>query len=244
MSTTITDTLGNYLFAGLAAGTYSVCEPIQPTGTNNGTTSAGSIIAVSGSTGTAGTASNPTATTSQIAGIVLNAAGSGEVSGSNGNNFAEIVPSSISGIVFLDQNNNGTQQGADSGIAGVTVELLNSSNVVIATTTTDAAGRYSFTGLAPGSYSVREPTQPAATSNGITTGGVVGNGGTAGTATAPGTTPSRIANIVLPPNTTSTGNNFAEIANGRRISGTVFLDYDNKAASTVAIMASVVRPLP
>jgi len=38
---------------------------------------------------------------------------------------------------------------------GVTVELVNSSAVVVATTTTDAAGAYTFTGVANGNYTVR-----------------------------------------------------------------------------------------
>ncbi|MGZ5883510.1 MAG: beta strand repeat-containing protein, partial [Burkholderiaceae bacterium] len=201
-----TDVLGNYLFAGLPAGTYSVCEPVQPTGTSNGITTAGAITSVGGSTGTSGTASNPTSTSSQVIGIVLNAAGGGEISGSSGNNFAEIVPSSISGTVFIDQNNNGVQNGADTPIAGVSIELLDIASAVIATTTTDASGNYSFANLQPGTYSVREPNQPANTSNGLTVAGAVANGGTSGTATAVGTVPSRISNIVLPPNTIAASN--------------------------------------
>ena len=223
-----TDAAGNYLFASLPAGSYSVCEPVAPPGTRNGITSAGSISPVNGSTGTAGSASNPSASTSQIAGIVLNANGAGgETSGSRNNNFAEVIPSSIGGKVFVDQNNNGLQNGADPGLAGVRVDLLDGGGAQVATTTTDAGGNYAFTGLAPGNYSVREPAQPAGTSNGITTAGSVGNGGSAGTATAVAVLPSRINGIVLPPNTASGGNNFAEIPNGRSVSGQVFVDYNN-----------------
>ena len=240
-----TDALGNYVFAGLPAGTYSVCEPVQPSGTNNGITTAGTITGINGSTGTAGTASNPTTTTSRIAGIVLNGDGAGgEISGSPNNNFAEIVPSSISGTVFLDQNNNGVQNGADTGIAGVTVTLTGYSYgangvdeggagddvSVSLSTTTDSAGNYDFANLAPGRYTVTEPTQPAGTANGLTIAGSVANGGTAGAITGPTTTPSRISTIILPPNTESTGNNFAEIPNGRSLYGRVFLDYDNNGA--------------
>jgi large repetitive protein len=228
LASATTDVLGNYLFSSLTGGTYSVCEPVQPTGTNNGITTAGAITGINGSTGTPGSASNPSITTSQIVSVVLNADGaSGEISGSAGNNFAEIVPSSISGMVFLDQNNNGTQNGADTGIAGITVQLLDSGNTVIATTLTDASGNYSFTALQPGTYSVRQPTQPTGTSNGITTPGAVANGGTPGTASGVTVLPSLIAGIVLPPNTAANSNNFAEIQNGRTISGRAFLDFDN-----------------
>jgi large repetitive protein len=223
-----TDAVGNYLFSGLPAGIYSVCELVQPSGTVNGITAAGGITSVSGSTGAAGTASNPTSTSSQIVNIVLNGDGTaGAVSGTTGNNFAEVVQSSISGVVFLDQNNNGVQNGADTGIATVAIELLDNFNTVIATTTTDSNGAYSFTNLNPGTYSVREPNQPSNTANGITAAGTVSNGGTAGTVTTPTTTPSVISTIILPPNTATIGNNFAEIPLGRRISGIVFLDYNN-----------------
>ncbi|WP_431099031.1 SdrD B-like domain-containing protein [Polaromonas aquatica] len=233
LSTGTTDALGNYLFSALPAGSYSVCQSAQPAATTNGITTAGTISGVNGSTGTAGTASNPTATTSQITNVILNGDGGGaEVSGSVNNNFAEVVPSSISGKVFKDLNNNGTQDGADDPLAGVTIELRDAGgNALVATTVTDAAGNYSFANLLPGSYSVVEPAQPAGTSNGITTAGAVPNGGTPGTATTPAVTPSRISSIVLPPNTASAGNNFAEVVNGGTISGKVFLDYDNSGAA-------------
>ncbi len=228
VATTATDAAGNYLFANLAAGAYSVCQPAQPSGTTNGITTAGTIVGIGGSDGTAGGAANPTPSTSQITGIVLNGnGGAGEISGSVNNNFAEVVPSSIAGQVFLDQNNDGLLNGTDSGIAGVPVELLDAGGTVVATTATAADGSYRFDNLLPGTYSVREPTQPADTSNGITTAGAVPNGGTAGTASAPAVLPSRISNIVLPPNTTAGGNNFAEIGNGRTLSGSIFLDFNN-----------------
>ena len=222
--TTAADTLGNYVFAGLNPGNYTVTEPAQPAGTINGITTSGTVSGGGG--GTAGTATAIGTTPSAISGIVLLRSGI-QVAGSPNNNFAEVVLSGISGTVFLDENNNGLQNGADAGIAGVVIELLNGSGTVIATTTTDANGNYTFTSLQPGTYSVREPNQPANTSNGITTAGAVANGGTPGTATNPATLPSRISTVILPPNTVSGGNNFAEVPNGRRISGVVFLDYNN-----------------
>ena len=57
---------------------------------------------------------------------------------------------------FLELAGGGPQ--LDAGIAGVTVQLVNLSNQVIATTTTDANGAYSFTDLAAGSYAVKVPT--------------------------------------------------------------------------------------
>lgn len=224
--TVTTDALGNYAFTGLNAGSYSVTEPTQPPGTLNGITTAGTISGGGG--GTPGTATGA-ATPSAINTIQLRRTGGvgGQVDSSPNNNFAEVATSSISGTVFLDQNNNGIQNGADTPLANVTVELLDAGGIVVATTTTDASGHYTFPDLAPGTYSVREPTQPPSTSSGMTIPGLVPNGGTVGTATAPAVTPSRISSIVLPPNTQSTGNNFAELPNGRTISGRVFVDFDN-----------------
>lgn len=240
----VTDAQGNYTFAGLAAGTYSVCQPAQPVGTLNGSTTAGAITTVSGSTGTAGTASNQSSTSSQISNIVLSGGSGGSVSGSANNNFAEIAYSSISGTVFLDQNNNGVQNGADTGIAGVAVTLTGYSYgpngvdnagagddvAVSLNTTTDTSGNYFFTNLAPGQYTVTEPIQPSGTSNGITTAGEVPNGGLPGSVTGVTVLPSSIggsSHITLPPGTASTGNNFAEVPNGRILSGRVFVDYNN-----------------
>ncbi len=229
ISSQSTDNAGNYLFDNLTAGTYSVCEPIQPIGTTNSITTAGTIVSSNGSTGTAGTASNPTSTLSQVIGIVLNNnGGGGEVTGSINNNFAEIILSSLSGTVFIDQNDNGLQdQAGDIGIAGVSIQLLDNIGAVVSTQTTNAQGKYNFLNLMPETYSIKEPTQPSGTGNGFTTAGSVANGGTAGTVTNVTTVPSQISNIILPPNTISNGNNFAEIPYGRTISGIVFLDYNN-----------------
>ncbi len=231
VATSTTDDAGNYLFAGLAAGSYSVCQPGPPVGTINGGTTAGPISPIGGSTGTAGVPANPNPTSSQITGILLNGDGAGgAVSGSANNNFAEVIPSVIEGRVFIDQNNNGVQNGADTPLDNVTLELLDAGGAVIATTTTDANGSYRFVDRPPGVYSVRQPTQPVGTSNGITSAGPVGNGGAAGTASAPTVAPSRISSISLPPRTTSSSNNFAEISNSRSVGGRVFVDYDNNGS--------------
>ena len=191
-----TDASGQYQFSGLAAGTYSVCQPEQPAGTVNGQTLAGGIVAVNGSSGTPGTGSNPSATSSRIAGIVLKGDGTGgAVSGSRGNDFTEYQPLRISGQVFLDSNENGRPDGGEPGIAGQTI-LLSGTDLlgqpVSRRTQTDASGHFEFAGLLPGDYTLTQPDQPAGTQNGQTTAGSAG-----GTATPLSTTPSAISHIRL-----------------------------------------------
>ena len=227
-----TDAAGNYLFAGLPAGTYSVCQANQPAGTLNAPPVAGSITPSNGSSGTPGSAGNASETSSQIQGIVLNGDGAGgEISGSQRNDFPEVAPASLSGAVFIDLNNDGIRQGGDSGLAGVVINLSGidwQNRPVTATTTTDASGNYRFSGLQPGTYTVTEPSQPAGTANGLT---VAGNSaGAVPSVTAPGVVPSAISGITLTSGYASQENNFAEIVTGRSIYGRIFHDRDTDGA--------------
>ncbi|MFM7842722.1 MAG: SdrD B-like domain-containing protein, partial [Planctomycetota bacterium] len=61
-------------------------------------------------------------------------------------------------FVWHDLNANGQQDSGEPGISGVAVSLLDSSDNVVGTTTTSSSGAYAFSGLVPGSYSVRFTT--------------------------------------------------------------------------------------
>ncbi|MCX7108970.1 MAG: hypothetical protein NTX45_02340 [Proteobacteria bacterium] len=63
-------------------------------------------------------------------------------------------PAHIGDRVWFDANGNGVQDTGENGFANVTVQLKDSSGVVVGTTTTDASGNYGFD-VAPGSYSVK-----------------------------------------------------------------------------------------
>ncbi|MBI1802757.1 MAG: carboxypeptidase regulatory-like domain-containing protein, partial [Chloroflexi bacterium] len=69
--------------------------------------------------------------------------------------FGYYPPASLGDLVWVDTNGNGIQDGGEAGLAGVTVNLLDSGGNVIGTTTTNGSGGYSFSGLMPGSYSVQ-----------------------------------------------------------------------------------------
>jgi hypothetical protein len=58
-----------------------------------------------------------------------------------------LFKASISGTVFFDANDNGRQDRGESGVAGLTVQLQDTSGNVLATTRTDRNGNYTFTQL-------------------------------------------------------------------------------------------------
>ncbi|WP_280523915.1 SdrD B-like domain-containing protein, partial [Nitrosomonas aestuarii] len=204
ISTTTTAADGSYSFTGLDAGTYSVVEPTQPAGKNDGKETAGS------------TGGN-TDVNETISQITVNA---GE--NSTDNNFGEVLPppepASISGFVYCDDNDDGVKDAGEVGLNGVTIQLLNAAGVVISTTTTAADGSYSFTGLDAGTYSVVEPTQPAGKNDGKETAGSTG-GNTDVNET--------ISQITVNAGENSTDNNFGEVLpppEPASISGFVYCD--------------------
>ena len=85
-------------------------------------------------------------------------------------NFFQYVPapsvySTISGTVWNDANGNGTNDGLEVGIANVEIDLVQDANTngvadggepVAASVSTDTNGNYSFAGITPGHYVIRE----------------------------------------------------------------------------------------
>src|SRR5439155_1078797 len=130
-----TNASGIYQFTGLKPGTYGV-SVVPPSG----------YVATVTGKGTTATDSNPNPTS----GIVIVAGSSDQTI-----DFGFYQTVSIGNYVWLDCNGNGVQDMGDVGIANVTVKLFNSSNVQVATTTTNANGIYGFNTMAPGSYTVQ-----------------------------------------------------------------------------------------
>ncbi|HWB13911.1 MAG TPA: SdrD B-like domain-containing protein [Pirellulales bacterium] len=123
---TVTDSNGNYSFSDLAAGSYTV-DVVPPTGT--------------------------TITTSNLT-VTVAAGGTAQVV-----NVGE-QPPSIVGTVFTDTNNNGAFDTGDIGVPGRTVFIdEDGSGTADGTnpqTTTNSVGQFTFSGLAAGSYTVKE----------------------------------------------------------------------------------------
>ena len=131
---------GSFEFTGLPGGTYRLTEE-QPAGWIDGKDGLGTI----GGT-PVGVLAND-----DVSHIVL-PWGVDAVD----YNFGELLPASIAGHVFVDRNDDCVRDADESPIAGVTVELYDEADRLVATTQTDADGGYIFTGLRPGTYRVHE----------------------------------------------------------------------------------------
>lgn len=161
IKTTVTDANGNYLFADLAAGSYTVGFSNIPQG----------FTFTTQGLGTAATGSDANPATGRTATIVL-AAGETNLNVDAGIRSMMAGTASLGNRVWNDLNNNGLQDAGEPGIQGVTVELLDAAGNPIdsdpatagvqpTTRTTNALGEYLFTGLAGGDYRVRFGTLPA-----------------------------------------------------------------------------------
>jgi uncharacterized surface anchored protein len=122
IGTATTDANGNYSFANLTPGSYSV-QFTAPNGYSLSTPATVSSTLTSGQT-------------------------------NNNLNAGFFQPGGVNGEVWSDTNANGAMDAGENALTGVTVNLV-SGITTLRSTTTDANGNYSFTGLNPGSYSVQ-----------------------------------------------------------------------------------------
>ncbi|MEL6891989.1 MAG: SdrD B-like domain-containing protein, partial [Actinomycetota bacterium] len=186
IDTTTTDADGEYVFDGLAAGTYSVRIPaaggdnaalldgFTSAGTPNpdaeGADGAGVDNDNNGVPSAAGFTSGPV-TLGPVAGEPTGEVGGIDGASDEGGGYADdrsnltvdfgfVQPLfSIGSLLWQEVDDDGIAETGETPLAGITVELLDASGSVIATTTTDADGEYRFDDLVAGDYRVRVPDQ-------------------------------------------------------------------------------------
>jgi protocatechuate 3,4-dioxygenase beta subunit len=66
----------------------------------------------------------------------------------------------VGDFVWLDTDRDGIHDTGEPGLAGITVTLLDADGNVLATTVTDADGKYLFDGLEPGEYTTKITVPP------------------------------------------------------------------------------------
>jgi len=124
-------------------------------------------------------------------------------------------PGSLSGRVFVDGDNDGKADCSEAGITKVTIQLIDASGNVAATTQTGKDGSYAFANVAPGTYTIRE-LQPAGYVDGKdcvgSLGGKLGN--------------DVLSNIVVCSGNNGSGYNFGELKYAS-LEGSVYVDSDN-----------------
>ena len=200
IATTYTNADGFYQFAGLAPGQYEVFEH-QPEGYFNG----GRRIGTAGGRLTGEDGITQIVLTSGLAAARYD--------------FCEHTPGSIAGRVHASSGPDCDFDNPEILLEGVQIDLLDAEGEVIATTYTDAEGRYRFDGLEAGEYRVREH-QPAGYHDG---------GERVGTAGGELVAPDDIAGIQLGASQHAVNYDFCEHL-GVSLSGWVYHDLSNDGA--------------
>jgi uncharacterized repeat protein (TIGR01451 family) len=132
---------GTYSFTGVLPGTYSVSfgTPDNYVGAIVGATGTSNISDTNDSDANASTGTTPTFAVSNADVPNVDA--------------GFVATGSISGTAFGDPDQNG-QDNSNIDYPNVSVTLLDSNGTIVATTTTDSNGNYTFTDVPPGSYTV------------------------------------------------------------------------------------------
>ncbi|MFO0937549.1 MAG: SdrD B-like domain-containing protein [Gemmataceae bacterium] len=182
VATTATNATGHYLFTDLIPGTYQVrinatnfsaggalAGYVSSTGTNGSAT--GAYEPIQQGLGGDNTDHGSTQPSGSVLGSMVMLSVGGETSGqpatpgitdpaANGNrdvsqDFGFFQPLSLGNFVWNDTNNDGVVNNGETGLANVSVSLLNGAGSVVTTTTSSATGYYLFTNLTPGTYQIR-----------------------------------------------------------------------------------------
>jgi serine-aspartate repeat-containing protein C/D/E len=176
---TATDAAGDYAFFDLMPDTYTVVET-TPVGLFDGGAQAGWIDGLRDNLS-----------------HVIDANTIGQIQLTSGQaasryDFCEHAPAELTGHVYHDRNDDARKDTNEEGVAGVTVQLVDATDRVVAVSVTDADGAYGFRDLTAGHYRIVE-LHPDGWLDGKDAAGTV-NGLIVGQAINPG---DRIEQVVL-----------------------------------------------
>ncbi len=128
----------------LKPGTYTIVQPSLPPGYLAGLKSSGDVVIPN------------SVNSNSIAVNLTNGV-------STNNDFGQIKPSSVSGYVYIDLNNNGTRDPGEPPVPGTTVTLTGSNDLggfAPLVVQTDGNGFYQFSSLRPGNYTITKTPPP------------------------------------------------------------------------------------
>jgi hypothetical protein len=126
----VTDASGNFTFANVPFGTFTISETVPAGFAQTAPPSPGTLSA------------NVNFAQRTVSGLLFG-------------NRALAAAATVSGVKFNDANGNGVRDTGEAGLSGVTIRVTDATGTVL-TRTTDASGAFSFTGLAAGTYVVSE----------------------------------------------------------------------------------------
>ncbi len=149
----ITNANGIYKFIDLVPGTYKIKFPIDATIAGN------DFTLTTPDQGTNDNLDSDAVPMSDGSGNAMSEFVTLE-SGDNNNSVdaGYYIPASLGNYVFNDKNQDGIQNGDDTGIDGIIVMLLDADGNMVAQTTTVDGGYYEFSDLVPSTYKVKFPS--------------------------------------------------------------------------------------
>ena len=144
LGTTTTNAAGRYFFTNVSSASYRVAFDYKTASAyaNYAFTQTGA--------GTMATDSDASRTTGESTTFAFDARNGDDLTWDAGI-FAQ---ANIGDQIFADANGDGIRQVSETGVASVTVRLFDAGGNVVATTTTDATGKYLFANQPSGTYSI------------------------------------------------------------------------------------------
>jgi hypothetical protein len=138
---TVTNSNGKFNFSNLETGNYYLGYSTLPIGSFITTKNIGNI--------------NQDNDVNPLTGYTdIFTLSNGEINNSIDAGIAIYANAGVGNIVWFDQNANGIQDVTEQGLAGVQVNLYDINDNVIKTTITNADGKYSFSNVIPGNYTL------------------------------------------------------------------------------------------